>query len=91
MSLKLSRVKLKLRVHEKTLKLVWVLKELRCEVESNVLDCIFCKGVLAHLRLHNFFEMELTFSVNILHGILFIALLYMCYLIFLRRLKRGTP
>jgi hypothetical protein len=47
-----------LRAPGKTLKLVLSLKELRCErVNFNVLGLVFCKDILAHLRLRTFCEM----------------------------------
>jgi hypothetical protein len=40
-------------------KLLWKLKELSCEgVEFTALEHMFCKDILAHLRLHTFHEME---------------------------------
>jgi hypothetical protein len=48
---------LKLRAPRKTLKLMGSLKELRYEgVNFNALGLVFCKDILAHLRLHTFYE-----------------------------------
>jgi hypothetical protein len=55
-------VKLKLRAHKKIPELVRMLKLLSFEkVEFNVLECMFCKDVLAHLWLRNLCEMEQFF------------------------------
>jgi hypothetical protein len=59
MSKKPLRAKLKLVPRKKTLKLMLLLKELRCEgVEFIALEQIFRKDFLAHLRHHTFHDME---------------------------------
>jgi hypothetical protein len=48
---------LKLKAPRKTSKLMRMLKELRCEgVNFNALGLVFCKDILAHLRLLTFCE-----------------------------------
>jgi hypothetical protein len=59
-SKKLLRVMLmlKLKAPRKMLKLMRTLKELRCEgVNFTALRLVFCKDILAHLRLHTFCDM----------------------------------
>jgi hypothetical protein len=49
---------LKLRALRKTSKLMRMMKELRCEgVNFNALGLVVCKDIMAHLRLHTFYEM----------------------------------
>jgi hypothetical protein len=49
---------LKLEGPKKTPKLMQTLKELRCEgVNFNALGLVVCKDIMAHLRLHTFYEM----------------------------------
>jgi hypothetical protein len=62
MSMRLPKVRLRLRAHRKMPKLMRMLKEPRCEgVESNALVHMFCKDILAHLRLRTLHEMERFF------------------------------
>jgi hypothetical protein len=58
-SKRLPRTIFKLRAFKKMLKLMQTLKELRFEgVEFNALELVFCKDILAHIRLHIFCKME---------------------------------
>jgi hypothetical protein len=57
---KLPRVMLMLKLEgpKKTPKLMQTLKEPRCEgVNFNALGLVVCKDIMAHLRLHTFYEM----------------------------------
>jgi hypothetical protein len=59
---KMPRIKLKLAPRKKMPRLMWRLKELRCEgVEFNSFEFMFCKDILAHLRHRTFCEMERIF------------------------------
>jgi hypothetical protein len=58
-SKRLPRIRFKLRALKNMPKLMQTLKELRCEgVELNALELMFCKDILAHLRLRTFCKME---------------------------------
>jgi hypothetical protein len=53
------RIRFKLIALKKMPKLMQALKEQRCEGgDFNALELMFCKDILAHMRLHSFCKME---------------------------------